>query len=99
MIRRGSPGQLATGTERIGGVKYRQLGYTGLRVSELALGTMTFGGHDKFAHVGATEVEEAWRIVDIAIDGGVNLIDTDRRDEIVLATKARFAMGNTGNGC
>jgi aryl-alcohol dehydrogenase-like predicted oxidoreductase len=98
-------------------VKYRRLGYTGLRVSELALGTMNFGGQDKVAFVGATEVEEARRNVDVAIDGGINLIDTGdvyfagrseeilgevlegRRDEIVLATKARFAIGKTGNGC
>ncbi len=33
-------------------MEYRQLGYTGLRVSALALGTMTFGGQGKFALVG-----------------------------------------------
>ncbi len=96
-------------------MEYRQLGYTGLRVSALALGTMTFGGRDKFAMVGETEVDEARRIVDRSLDAGINFIDTadvysagrseeivgevikGRRDEIVLATKARFAMGNGQN--
>ena len=32
-------------------MEYRQLGASGLRVSALALGTMTFGGRDKFATV------------------------------------------------
>ncbi len=96
-------------------MEYRQLGYTGLRVSALALGTMTFGGRDKFAMVGETEVDEARRIVDRSLDAGINFIDTadvysagrseeivgevikGRRDEIVLATKARFAMGDGQN--
>ena len=38
---------------------YRQLGRSGLRVSTLTLGTMTFGGGGKFANVGATDVDEA----------------------------------------
>lgn len=96
-------------------MEYRQLGYTGVRVSALALGTMTFGGRGKFALVGETEIDEARRMIDRARDGGVNFIDTadvysdgrseeivgevirGRRDEIVLATKARFAMGEGQN--
>jgi aryl-alcohol dehydrogenase-like predicted oxidoreductase len=96
-------------------MEYRQLGASGLRVSTIALGTMTFGGRGGFARVGTTEVDEAKRIVDQAIDAGVNLIDTadiystgrseeivgetlkGRRDDIVLATKARFALGNGPN--
>jgi aryl-alcohol dehydrogenase-like predicted oxidoreductase len=55
---------------------YRQLGHSGLRVSALTLGTMTFGGRDKFASVGTTDVEGATRQVDMCLDAGVNLIDT-----------------------
>ena len=55
---------------------YRQLGRSGLRVSALTLGTMTFGGRDKFAKVGATDVDGATRQIDMCLDAGVNLIDT-----------------------
>jgi aryl-alcohol dehydrogenase-like predicted oxidoreductase len=55
---------------------YRQLGHSGLRVSALTLGTMTFGGRDKFANVGTTDVDGARRQVDMCLDAGVNLIDT-----------------------
>ena len=55
---------------------YRQLGNSGLRVSALTLGTMTFGGQGKFAKVGATDVDGATRQVDMCLDAGINLIDT-----------------------
>ena len=55
---------------------YRQLGHSGLRVSTLTLGTMTFGGGGKFANVGSTDVDGARRQVDMCLDAGVNLIDT-----------------------
>ena len=55
---------------------YRQLGHSGLRVSALTLGTMTFGGRDRFAKVGSTDVAGATRQIDICLDHGVNLIDT-----------------------
>jgi aryl-alcohol dehydrogenase-like predicted oxidoreductase len=57
-------------------MEYRQLGRSGLRVSALTLGTMTFGGRAKFANVGSTDVEGATRQVDMCLDAGVNLIDT-----------------------
>src|SRR5215213_9505437 len=57
-------------------MEYRQLGHSGLRVSALTLGTMTFGGRDKFASVGSTDVEGGTRQVDQCLDAGVNLIDT-----------------------
>jgi len=57
-------------------MRYRQLGGSGLRVSVLAMGTMTFGGKEGWARVGSTDVEEARRQVDRCLDAGVNLIDT-----------------------
>jgi aryl-alcohol dehydrogenase-like predicted oxidoreductase len=57
-------------------MEYRQLGSSGLRVSALALGPMTFGGAGNFASVGHTDFDEASRILDRCIDAGVNFIDT-----------------------
>ena len=87
---------------------FRNLGKTGTKVSELCLGTMTFG----------QQVDEttATRIINRAIDLGVNFIDTadvyaqgrseeivgkaikGRRDDIVLATKVRGRTGQDPNG-
>jgi len=55
---------------------YRALGKSGLRVSVLTMGTMTFGGKGNFADVGSTDVTEARRQVDQCLEAGVNLIDT-----------------------
>ena len=55
---------------------YRQLGSSGLRVSALTLGTMTFGGRDRFAYVGSTDVAGATRQIDLCLDRGVNFVDT-----------------------
>jgi aryl-alcohol dehydrogenase-like predicted oxidoreductase len=57
-------------------MQYRQLGHSGLRISSLTLGTMTFGGSGQFRDVGATDVDGAKRQIDMAVDAGVNLIDT-----------------------
>jgi aryl-alcohol dehydrogenase-like predicted oxidoreductase len=57
-------------------MEYRTLGRSGLRVSALSMGTMTFGGKGNFANVGDTGVDEARRQVDMCLDAGVNLIDT-----------------------
>src|SRR5271154_993997 len=62
--------------ERRVAMEYRQLGRCGLRVSALTLGTMTFGGREKFGKVGAVDVVGARRQIDMALDAGVNLIDT-----------------------
>jgi aryl-alcohol dehydrogenase-like predicted oxidoreductase len=99
-------------------MEYRQLGRSGLRVSALTLGTMTFGGKGSFAAVGSTDLEAATRQIDMCLDAGVNLIDTAdvysgglseeivgqaissrpaRRDDVLLATKARMPMGNGPN--
>jgi aryl-alcohol dehydrogenase-like predicted oxidoreductase len=55
---------------------YRPLGTSGLQISALTLGTMTFGGSGDFANVGATDVSGAKRQIDMCLDAGVNLIDT-----------------------
>jgi aryl-alcohol dehydrogenase-like predicted oxidoreductase len=84
-------------------MRYRFLGSGGIKVSELCLGTMMFGG--------ATPQAEAERIIAHAADSGVNFIDTadvyadgrseeivgaaikGRRDHWVLATKVAQQMG------
>jgi aryl-alcohol dehydrogenase-like predicted oxidoreductase len=58
------------------GMEYRQLGKSGLRVSTLTLGTMTFGGRGWAEVVGTTDVDGAKRQIGLAIDAGINLIDT-----------------------
>jgi aryl-alcohol dehydrogenase-like predicted oxidoreductase len=56
---------------------YRQLGYSGLKVSALSFGTGTFGGVTEFFRAwGQTEVHEAKRLIDICVEAGVNLFDT-----------------------
>jgi aryl-alcohol dehydrogenase-like predicted oxidoreductase len=55
---------------------YRQLGRSGLKVSALSLGTMTFGGKGNFAKTGATDVAGARRQIDLCMDAGINLFDT-----------------------
>src|SRR4051812_22937826 len=57
-------------------MQYRQLGRSGLRVSVLTLGTMTFGGRGVFAKTGDTEVAGARRLVDRCLHAGINLFDT-----------------------
>ena len=57
-------------------MEYRQLGNSGLRVSVLSLGTMTFGGGSVFSKVGAVDIEGGRHQVDLCIDAGVNLFDT-----------------------
>lgn len=57
-------------------MKYRKLGNSGLLVSPLTLGTMTFGGEGFFANAGTTQVDEARELVARSRDAGVNLFDT-----------------------
>lgn len=85
-------------------MEYRFLGRTGLRVSELCLGAMTFG----------READQAlsFKLMDRFVEAGGNFIDTadvygrgaseeivgrwlkqQRRDDLVIATKVRFPMG------
>jgi aryl-alcohol dehydrogenase-like predicted oxidoreductase len=59
-------------------VKYRLLGRTGVWVSEISLGTMTFGGksHPMYQHIGGLGQEEVDRVVGTALEAGINFIDT-----------------------
>jgi aryl-alcohol dehydrogenase-like predicted oxidoreductase len=93
-------------------MKYRTLGHTGLIVSEVALGSMQFGGKMNMGNLGPEDTE---RMVKLAFDRGVNFIDTADvyslgesetllgnalkgiREEIVLATKVRLPMGENFN--
>ena len=95
-------------------MEYRPLGRSGLMVSVLTMGTMTFGGKGPFAKVGATDVAGARRQIDMCVDAGVNFIDTADvysnglseeitgevmrgRKDLLVATKARFNMGDGPN--
>jgi len=57
-------------------MKYNLLGKTGLKVSELCLGTMTFGGKGRFKAIGSLGQDSVDTLVKRAIDGGINFIDT-----------------------
>ena len=84
-------------------MQFRTLGRTGIQVSPYALGTLMF------ATVMGNAPEDSARIIDTALDAGINLIDTadaygdsedvvgkaleGRRDEVVLATKFGRPIG------
>ncbi|MET8629297.1 aldo/keto reductase [Kitasatospora sp. NPDC004669] len=92
-------------------MRYRVLGGTGIEVSAYCLGTMMFGA------IGNPDHDDCARIVNAALDRGINFIDTadiysageseeivgktlaarGDRDDIVLATKAHFPMGEGRN--
>jgi len=57
-------------------MRYRLLGRTGLYVSELCLGTMTFGGQGFWKVMGGLEQDAVTALVKQAVDAGVNFIDT-----------------------
>ena len=57
-------------------MRYRLLGRTGLFVSEICLGTMTYGGKGRWEVVGRLGVAEAAAQIKAAFDAGVNFIDT-----------------------
>jgi aryl-alcohol dehydrogenase-like predicted oxidoreductase len=73
-------------------MEFRQLGRSGLKVPVLSFGAATFGGGNEFFRAwGASDVAEATRLVDICLDGGVNLFDTadvysDGLSEEILGT-------------
>ncbi|RYY72688.1 MAG: aldo/keto reductase, partial [Comamonadaceae bacterium] len=58
-------------------MRHSPLGRTGLFVSELCLGTMTFGGTEgMWGTIGTLQQQEAERLVGQALDAGINFIDT-----------------------
>ena len=57
-------------------MRYRQLGRTGLFVSEICLGTMTFGGKGMWQAIGKLEQSDADALIQRTLAGGVNFIDT-----------------------
>ncbi len=57
-------------------MKYRKLGNTGVILSELCLGCMTFGGKGFWKSIGELDQKEVNRFVKTALDKGINFIDT-----------------------
>src|ERR1017187_7231563 len=60
-----------------GSVKYQQLGHTGIFVSRLCMGAMTFGGAEGiFKAIGGLPQHDVDALVDNSIDAGINFFDT-----------------------
>jgi len=57
-------------------MRYKTLGSSGLIVSEICLGTMTFGGRGFWTNIGTLDQSVADRVVSRALEAGVNFIDT-----------------------
>ena len=57
-------------------MNYQLLGNTGVLVSELCFGTMTFGGKGMWEAIGQQQQDEANALMKMAIDAGINFIDT-----------------------
>jgi aryl-alcohol dehydrogenase-like predicted oxidoreductase len=57
-------------------MKMRSLGKTGVKVSELCFGTMTFGNRGFFKNIGGLGQKEATTLVNMALEGGINFFDT-----------------------
>jgi aryl-alcohol dehydrogenase-like predicted oxidoreductase len=57
-------------------MRYRLLGKTGVYVSELSLGTMTFAGKGFWEVIGKLSASQAESFIGTALDAGVNMIDT-----------------------
>lgn len=57
-------------------MKYNELGKTGVLVSELCLGTMTFGGKGMWQAIGQLPQDEVNQIVKTSYESGINFMDT-----------------------
>jgi aryl-alcohol dehydrogenase-like predicted oxidoreductase len=57
-------------------MKYNFLGNTGLVVSELCFGTMTFGGKGYWEAIGKIQQQEVNDLMKVVVDSGINFIDT-----------------------
>ena len=57
-------------------MKYKTLGNTGLLVSHICLGTMTFAGKGRWTAIGSQDQETADSLIKASIEAGVNFIDT-----------------------
>jgi aryl-alcohol dehydrogenase-like predicted oxidoreductase len=57
-------------------MRYRLLGRSGLLVSEICLGTMTWGGRGRWQPIGQLGLKDAESQIRLAFDAGVNFIDT-----------------------
>jgi aryl-alcohol dehydrogenase-like predicted oxidoreductase len=79
-------------------MRYKPLGGTGLLVSEICLGTMTFGGQGGiWGHIGKLDQQSADAVVNRALDAGVNFIDTaDVYSEGLSEEITGKAIGNSG---
>jgi aryl-alcohol dehydrogenase-like predicted oxidoreductase len=82
-------------------MKMRFLGKTGVKVSELCFGAMTFGdrgtsvgGGEFWSALGAVDLEDAQTMVDMALDAGVNFFDTA---DIYRAGQAEEFLGKALN--
>lgn len=76
-------------------MEYRSLGQSGLKVSTITLGTMTFGGQGAFAKVGSADVADARSIIDLSVERGINLIDTAN---MYSSGKSEEIIGEVLNG-
>jgi aryl-alcohol dehydrogenase-like predicted oxidoreductase len=77
-------------------MKYRQLADTGVFVSELCLGTMTFGGVGQIWEViGGLDQTAADGIVHRALDGGINFLDTA---DVYAAGESEVMVGKALSG-
>jgi len=57
-------------------MRYRLLGRSGLLVSEICLGTMTYGGKGRWQPIGQLGIAEVEGQIKAAVDAGINFIDT-----------------------